>query len=221
MQTDVAKLLEISAKRGITFAVVDAGLRVFGPPTAVNLLRTHFAANEAAIIEAVAANPMSRGQSPTLQNPRGQGGLEGGAALESLSQSPTPLAILSRLVMLGAAKPTAVDIDLIMWLTQIATIVATDPDPGSIGVDGSAPIRIGDTVASLARGPRDDIRPPETTAQWIDRIHQFKQTMESARQWRSAEYRVRDWPAELRRPPRTVIAPRISPAKPMESTSAK
>lgn len=217
MQTDVAKLLEISAKRGITFAVVDAGLRVFGPPTAVNLLRTHFAANEAAIIEAVAANPMPRGQSPTQQNPRGQGGLEDSAAI----QSPTPLAILSRLVMLGAAKPTAVDIDLIMWLTQIATIVATDPDPGSIGVDGSAPIRIGDTVASLARGPRDDIRPPETIAQWIERIRQFKQAVESARQWRSAEYRVRDWPAELRRPPRTVIAPRISPAKPMESTSAK
>lgn len=222
--TTIEPIIRLAISRGVHIESDGQSLRVRGPQSAIVVLRPHLIAAKAVLVEYLAANPMPCDQSPAQQNPRGQGGLEGGAAIQSL----TPLAILSHLALSGRHQPTAADIDLAMWLTQVATVVATDPDPGTIGADGSAPIRIADTVAGLARGPRTDTRPPESPAQWIERIRQFKQAVESARQWRSAEYRVRDWPAELRRPPRTVIATKIAARvaakvadKPMESTSSK
>lgn len=198
--TDIEPIIRLAMSRGVHIDSDGESLRVRGPQQSIAILRPHLVANKSAIVEYLAANPMPCGFVG------GQGGDEGA----SQSRSTTPLEILSRIAMTGQYRPSEADIDLALWLTQVAIEKVSDQDPGITWIDGTA-IRIADMIISLTRGPRQDIRPAETPTLWLDRIRQFRRALERSRQWRSSDYRVRDWPAELKRERKEIVPPKSHP----------
>ncbi len=221
--TGIENLLEISAKRGITFSIVaqvdgETSLKVSGPPSAVKLLRSHIEANEAAIIQAVQAG-LNEAENPSpVANRKGQGERGGEADRSSVTSSaPTPLSILSQLHLAGQFIPgMPAAIDLALWLTEAVANSARDEnsnvvDAGVVIDSEGRPVNVAQTVAALARGPQlQGSRQTETPASWLERIAKFKALLDDQTlKWRaSTGWRSAEWPAEAKKPPRPVALPK-------------
>lgn len=207
---NVDSIIQLAQQRGVSLSSDGENLKVAGPPGAVAILKPHIIAAKADLVAFLAGG---KGQSRQAQ-PQDR-------------SAPTPLSILSTITGANQQstqfRPTAADIDLALWLTHAQRNLQADLnlqiDHGSIiSVDG-IPQPVAQTVQALAIGPRAN----ETPSSWLGRVRVFKDALESdgllsssppsspvasISKWRATSgYSARDWPAELRRPPRAIVPP--------------
>jgi len=230
----IQSIIRLAERRNVLLESDGENLRVRGEPSAVAVLRPWLTKAKAAIVEYLAKNPQQN-PSPvaTSQNEKGQGERrEERQDRPAVWPSPTPLEILSRLHLsfdYRPWRPSPVDIELVLWLTQAAINCQRDGsgnivDAGIVIDTEGRPTNISQTITLLCRGPQVDRR--ETPATWLERIAKFKTLLDCGfpnGKWRaSTGWRSSDWPAELKVKPKPVVEfvpPRPNPVEKKKVTS--